>query len=123
MKNFLITAIVMGVILVWLAVQSYAGNPGGHYVAYSWTDAGATGTYNYYRSTTPGSCGTGKTPYVTGITTTAYEDDTVVAGTTYYAAFTNVPATGGESNCSTELQISVSSASGSTPTLPSGQAH
>jgi fibronectin type 3 domain-containing protein len=116
--------ILIGLCFVLLyIIGSFASNPGGHYISYTWQDPGATGTYNYYRGTSPGVCGTGKTAFVTGITTTAYEDDTVVAGTTYYAAFTNVPAVGGESGCSTELQIAVSSTQGTVPTVPQGQAH
>lgn len=106
-----------------LALAAWANNTGGHMVQLTWADTCTTCTFNVYRSATPGSCGIGKTPFASNIVTLAYEDDTVIGGQTYYYAVTAMPQTGGESNCSTELQIAVSSAQAPAVTVPSGQAH
>jgi fibronectin type 3 domain-containing protein len=101
-----------------------ANNPGGHAVQLSWSDTCPTGqtcTYNIYKGTATGVCGTGQQPFA-NTATLNYEDDTVVAGTTYFYAVTQLPSAGGESNCSAQLQEAVPNSSGSTPVV-SGQTH
>jgi hypothetical protein len=130
-----IVALPIGIFAVVLAM---ANNPGGHMVQLSWTDTCPTGqtcTYNIYRGTTTGVCGTGSTPLTntTGAVSPGFpfgagdnlgfEDDTVVAGTTYFYAVTQLPSGGGESGCSVQLQIAVSNSQGSTPSVLSGQGH
>jgi hypothetical protein len=122
MKNLILAALGTFLVIFGMGRAAFGNNPGGHYVQYTWTDTG-TGTFNYYRGIAPGVCGAGKIPLVTGIPSTSYEDDTVVGGTSYYAAFTLVPSTGGESGCSAELQIAVPSVQGQSPTQVQGVAH
>jgi hypothetical protein len=115
-------ALVIAAFMFYVAMPVKAGNPGGHYVALSWTDtcpSGQTCTYNVYKGTATGVCGVGQKPFA-NTASLSYEDDTVVAGTTYFYAVTQLPSAGGESNCSSQLQEAVPSASGSTPTV-SGQ--
>jgi fibronectin type 3 domain-containing protein len=112
-------------VLFVLVGSAFANNPGGHQVQLSWTDtcaAGQTCSYNVYRGTSPGVCGPGKTPYA-NTSNLSFEDDSVTAGTTYVYAVTQWLSGGGESACSAEAQIAVSSAQGTTPGLPQGQAH
>lgn len=117
----------IGLCSLWLllgtSTSAHANNPGGHMAQLTWQDTcaqGQTCSYNIYRSTSPGSCGTGKSPFANS-KTLAYEDDTVLAGTTYYYSVTQFISGGGESSCSTELQIAVSNTQGSAPTVPQGQ--
>ena len=112
-------------LLLALSGAAFANNPGGHDVQLSWTDTCASGqtcSYNVYRGTASGVCGTGMIPFA-NTPNLAYEDDTAVAGTTYFYAVTQLPSGGGESGCSVQLQLSVPSSSGSVPTLFSGQGH
>ena len=54
----------------------------------TWTAVTGAVSYNVYRGTTPG--GEGSTPIATGITTTAFNDTTIVDGTSYYYEVTAV---------------------------------
>lgn len=124
MTNRILIALLLLMIL-GAGTALLANNPGGHMVQLSWTDSCAAGlkcSYNIYRSTSPGACGTGKTPFAS-TSTLMYEDDTVLAGTTYYYDITQFISGGGESSCSSELQIAVSSTSGTAPGVPQGQAN
>ncbi|MGB7148650.1 MAG: hypothetical protein WBD45_05825 [Terriglobales bacterium] len=112
-------------LFVFLCALAFANNPGGHMVQLSWTDTCATGqtcTYPVYRGTATGVCGTGMVPFAVASGFT-FEDDTVVAGTTYFYAVTQMPSGGGESNCSVQLQIAVPNSQGTVPGVFQGQGH
>lgn len=117
------------ILLLLMAVAAVANAPGGHMVQLTWTDSwctsGANGscTYNVYRGVGTSACKTGAAPFVSGITALAYEDDTIVAGTTYVYNVTAMPSTGGESACSSSAQIAVSSVSAGPITSLQGSAH
>lgn len=120
MKNLLLIAVLLA------AIPALANNPGGHMAQFSWANAWCSTngpcSYNIYRGNAAGVCGPGKTPFV-NTSATSYEDDTVIPGTTYVYAFTALPATGGESSCSTELQGAVSPVSALPVTSLSGATH
>jgi fibronectin type 3 domain-containing protein len=69
-------------------------------VTLSWTASLGADSYNVYRGTSPG--GEGATPIATGVTDTAYVDNMVAGGATYYYVVSAV-TTGGESAISTEV--------------------
>ena len=123
MKNSILAALVTFLVIFGMGRAAFGNNPGGHYVQYTWTDTTPGLTFNYYRGTTTGVCGPGKTPFATGIPSDAYEDDTVVGGTTYYVAFTATASGVGESSCTTELQLAVSTVQEPPPTQVQGIAH
>jgi fibronectin type 3 domain-containing protein len=66
----------------------------------SWSPVAGAVSYNLYRSTTAGAEGT--TPYITGISGTAYSDTAVTVGTPYYYKLTAVNS-GGEGAPSSEV--------------------
>ncbi|MGA2031633.1 MAG: fibronectin type III domain-containing protein [Thermoguttaceae bacterium] len=80
----------------------------GSVVNLSWiapsADPSVSLAYNIYRSTTSGG-ETGTVPIATGLTSTSFSDNTVLAGTTYYYEVTAVDA-GGESGPSNEANSS-----------------
>lgn len=120
MKKAILAAILS------LTGAAFANNPGGHMAQFNWADAWCTTngpcSYNVYRGNAAGVCGAGKTPFATTSTQT-FEDDTVVPGTAYFYAITALPATGGESSCSSELQGTVSPVSALPVTSLSGVTH
>lgn len=115
--------LLFGLIVV---VTAFANNPGGHMAQLSWTDSWCATNgpclYNIYRSNATGVCGKGKTPFAT-TAALSYEDDTVIPGTAYFYAITALPATGGESTCSAEVQGTVSSVSALPVSSLSGITH
>jgi len=109
-----------------LARCVFANNPGGHMAQLTWQDTtcvAPTCTFNVYRGTATGVCGTGKIPFITGITQQAYEDDSVLGGQTYYYAVTEWLQSGGEGACSAEAQNTVPSTQGGKVNGLQGQAH
>ena len=115
MKKLVLLAVLMGTLLTWLAVRSYANNPGVRSVTLTWTEANCpTCTFNVYRGAVTGVCSNNPTPYATGITSTTYKDTAVTAGQTYIYAISAV--LGVESACSAEAQIAVPPS----PATPSG---
>lgn len=115
--------ILLSIILCSCSILSYANNPGGHMVQLTWNDPCSNCTFNIYRGASPGVCGLGKTPFAQNIITLAYEDDSVLPGQSYVYAVTAMPALGGESTCSAEVQLSVSNSQAQATTVPSGQSH
>jgi hypothetical protein len=113
-------------LIIGLVITAFANNPGGHMALLSWADSWcATNgpcTYNVYRGNSPGVCGAGKTPFA-NTANLSYEDDSVIPGTTYVYAVTALPATGGESTCSAEVQGAVSSVSALPVASLSGVTH
>jgi len=100
---------VFTVPMTWpgVAPQGVTALGGTNKVTVSWSAyAGAT-SYNVYRSTTPG--GEGHTPYVTGVTSAAFYDTSVINGTAYYYQVTAVTASG---------ETDISNESEGTPQLP-----
>ncbi|HEY7424670.1 MAG TPA: fibronectin type III domain-containing protein, partial [Gemmataceae bacterium] len=75
-------------------------------VALSWTASSGAASYNIYRGTSSG----GETKIASGVTTTAYSDSGLSAGTTYFYEVTAVNSVG-ESGLSNE-------ASATTPSVP-----
>jgi len=109
----------LGMVLL-LTLLSFANTPGKHSVVLSWTASTSSGVqYNLYRGSSSGVCAGTPTPYITGISTTTITDFGVPAGTYYYAvsAYT---ATGGESACSSEVQVSVPNITTAPPSGLSG---
>jgi len=127
MSKLILTAALTFAVIFGLAKAVFANNPGGHAVILTWVNgacpSGATCTVNIYKGTTAGVCGDGKTPFATGISGTTYEDDTVVAGTSYFYNVTTMPSVGGESSCATELQESVPSVSAGAAAQVQGSVH
>lgn len=112
-----ISIILLSFILV-LSVE--ANTPGKHTVSLTWIASTTSSvTYNLYRGTSAGVCNGTPTPYATGITTTSYLDTNVQAGTYYYNV-SAVSATGGESTCDGEVQITVPNITTNPPTSLSG---
>lgn len=108
---FLFIVIALAIIF---AVSAHATTPGKPTVTLSWQDS-CSGTacplaYNIYRGAATGVCSGTPTPLQTGVTSLSWVDSSVVAGSTYVYAVSAVPAVGGESNCSTELQVTVQTA-------------
>lgn len=109
-------------ILSILVLTSFmlANTPGHHTVSLSWVDAGTGITsYNVYRGAASGVCAGTPTPYVMGVTTTSFLDSTPLTGTNIYAV--SAVGTGGESSCSSELQLSVPDITTQTPGSLSGK--
>jgi len=96
------------------APLAHANTPGKHSVSLSWTASTTTGvTYDLYRGSAAGVCQGTVTPYVTGITGTAYVDTTgLTDGETIYYNVSAVGTGGKESACDGELQVQI-------PVLPS----
>lgn len=69
-------------------------------VSLSWSGSAGAGSYNLYRSTTPG--GEGSTPFRAGLTSLSFTDTSVNNGATYYYQVSAVNA-GGESTHSSEV--------------------
>jgi len=105
-------------LVLMVASQAGANTPGKHTVALSWADAGATSsyTYNIYRGTASGVCNGTPTPYVTGVTTTSFVDTNAPAATYYYNVSAVNSATGGESTCNGEVQVTVPPITTASPT-------
>ncbi|MFL5242206.1 MAG: fibronectin type III domain-containing protein [Gemmataceae bacterium] len=82
------------------APASVAAKAGNGQVALSWPASSGAGSYNIYRSTTPGA--EGSVPYLTGLTSTSFTDTGVTNGVTYYYEVSAVNA-GGESPLSSEI--------------------
>ena len=70
--------------MTWLAVSpaGFAAAGGSGRITLSWAPYAGVGSYNIYRSTTPG--GEGRTPYALGLSGTTYVDFAVSSDTTYY---------------------------------------
>jgi endoglucanase len=108
-----------------LDLTCWANNPGGHTVKLTWSDSTCTSscTYNIYRAVGGNAC-TGvsnPTPYATGISVLTYTDTNVTLGTTYnYNVSAVNSATGGESACDTEVQITVPNIATPVPTSLNG---
>ena len=74
-----------------------------HKVILTWGASPTSGvTYDVYRATTAGACGT--TPLATGITSLTYTDATVISGSTYFYAV-DASGSGGKSACTNEVQV------------------
>ncbi|HEY4300120.1 MAG TPA: malectin domain-containing carbohydrate-binding protein [Candidatus Didemnitutus sp.] len=84
-------------------------------VSVTWNASQGATTYNVYRATSAG--GEGATPYVSGVTSTSYIDNSVTAGTTYYykVAAVNSAGTSGQS---TEVSAAPLSAAGQGASMP-----
>jgi|HubBroStandDraft_5_1064220.scaffolds.fasta_scaffold16003_6 hypothetical protein len=102
----LAACIVLAVLL--LAASAHANTPGKHEVTLSWTASTTSGvTYNLYRGSASGVCTGNVTPYVTGITATAYTDTfNLTDGQTIYYNVSAVKG-GAESACDGELQVQI----------------
>ncbi len=75
---------------------------GNNHIQLSWTAPNGAVTYNVYRGTVSG--GEGATPFITGVTSTSYQDVALTSGTTYYYTVTAVDP-GGESALSPESHV------------------
>jgi fibronectin type 3 domain-containing protein len=64
------------------APASLSASAGVGQVVLNWSPVVGAGSYNLYRSTTPG--GEGSTPYLSGLTGSTFTDTSVTNGTTYY---------------------------------------
>lgn len=88
-----------------------ANTPGKPSVTLTWQDPSCVGcTYNLYRGSAAGVCSGTPIPYASGIVPLSYIDTLVTVGSTYVYAVSAVPTVGGESACSTEVQIAVQTA-------------
>jgi len=107
-------------VILALTVNAWANTPGKHTVSLGWTASPTNGaTYNVYRGSATGVCNGTPTPYATGITTNSYTDQNVPAGTWYYNV-SAATATGGESTCDGEVQLTVPSVTTQPPTNDAG---
>ena len=107
MVKLILISLATFALIFGLANAAFANTPGQHSVALSWTETdGTVVSYNIYRGTAAGVCSGNPKPLASSATKT-FTDTTVVAGGTYVYAVSAVNGQGGESSCSTELQIAV----------------
>jgi fibronectin type 3 domain-containing protein len=84
-------------------------------VTLGWTASSGATSYNVYRSTTAG--GEGTTAYATGVTTTAYTDTAVTAGTAYYYKVAAVNSAGTSAQ---STEVSATPTTATAPATPTG---
>lgn len=101
MKNLLVVLILVA------ATPLFAANcvppQGGHCVDISWVASPTSGvTYNVYRGTATGVCQT--TRVASGLSGVAFADMNVANGATYFYAI-SAQNSGGESACTSEVQV------------------
>jgi len=95
-------ALIAWALLARPRVQSQRLGPP-HTVKLTWVGSAGARTYNVYRSQTSGVYGS---PWVTGLTSPSYTDETVSGGQTYFYAVTAANAFG-ESAKSSEVKAVV----------------
>jgi hypothetical protein len=87
------------------AVTGLTANIANSQVSLSWQSTGVVTSFNIYRGTA--SNGEGSIPYVSGVTSSAFTDTSVTAGTTYYYKVTAVGPSGTESAASSEVSAAL----------------
>ena len=89
------------VAVVLLSLSAFAQTQ--HKVVLSWSASPTSGvTYNIYRSTATGACGT--TKIVSNVSVLTYTDSSVANGANYFYAV-SAQNSGGESACTNEVQV------------------
>jgi fibronectin type 3 domain-containing protein len=81
--------------------QYFSATPGNGHVSLSWLPVSTAANYDVYRGTSPG----GEPLLASGISSTSYNDTSVVNGTTYYYYVTAVDSSSTQSPNSTELSV------------------
>lgn len=100
------TLLLLLLALVCVFAPAFAATPGQHSVTLTWSEASCPScTFNVYRATVANVCAAAPAPYASGVLTTSYSDLAVTAGQQYFYAVSAV--NGGESACSSEVQVTV----------------